>query len=94
MSEKQYIEREAAKEAIRAKFPSLLDRCEINEVLNALPAAPVREVVICGECKYWDREYCKCRSEDMLVPWSEENLEMYANDYCSYGKRKEAEQDG
>lgn len=39
------ILREEAKAAIRAKFDSVVDRVEINEVLNAVPAidaAPVR----------------------------------------------------
>lgn len=31
------ISREAAKAAIRSKFPNLADRCEINGVLNELP---------------------------------------------------------
>jgi len=40
-----YISRKAAKSKIRAAFPSLEDRCRINEIVNSLPAADVRPVV-------------------------------------------------
>lgn len=39
-----YISREALKSKIRAAFPSLEDRCRINEIVNSLPAADVRPV--------------------------------------------------
>lgn len=38
------IRREDAKAAIRQKFADLADRCEINEVLNGLPAVDAVEV--------------------------------------------------
>lgn len=40
----EYIEREAAKAAIRKRFATLPERVEINAVLNAIPAADVVEV--------------------------------------------------
>lgn len=40
----EYISREAAKVKIREKFKTLKDRIEINEVLNAIPAADVQPV--------------------------------------------------
>lgn len=40
-----YISREAAKQRIRDSFPDLAHRCEINAILNSIPAADVVEVV-------------------------------------------------
>jgi len=39
------ISREVAKAAIRSKFQNVIDRCEINEVLNELPAVDAVPVV-------------------------------------------------
>jgi len=39
-----YISREALKTKIRAAFPSLEDRCRINEIVNSLPAADAKPV--------------------------------------------------
>lgn len=39
------IYRELLKSKIRAAFPSLKDRCRINEIVNAIPAADVVPVV-------------------------------------------------
>jgi hypothetical protein len=38
------IDRELLKSKIRAAFPSLEDRCRINEIVNSIPAADVVEV--------------------------------------------------
>ena len=40
---------------IRAKYSGLAERCEINEVLNAVPAVDAVPVVRCKDCKYWMR---------------------------------------
>lgn len=47
----EYIERETAKAKIREKFKFVPARIEINEVLNSIPAADVRPMVL-GE---WTR---------------------------------------
>ena len=39
------ISRAMAKEAIRKKFSNISDRCEINEVLNSMPAVDAVPVV-------------------------------------------------
>lgn len=53
----EYIERETAKAKIREKFKFVPARIEINEVLNSIPAADVRPVVLCRDCML--RQYCK-----------------------------------
>ena len=57
------ISREDTKQAIRHKFKTLAERCEINEVLNSMPSVQPKEktgqwisnrhtdTVLCSECK-------------------------------------------
>ena len=42
---------------------------------------PLIDIVTCGECKYYEREYCR------LDPFWERDTEP--NDFCSRGERKE-----
>ena len=60
------ISREDTKQAIRHKFKTLAERCEINEVLNSMPSVQPKEKTgkwlhdqgkyknrwICTECSY------------------------------------------
>lgn len=72
------ISRAAAKAAIRGKFQSVADRCEINEVLNGLPAVDAAPVVRCGECRMRNNAgYCP-------------DLEMFVGErfFCAYGRRE------
>lgn len=53
------------------------------DAIRTLPAAPVREVVTCGECVYWqqcsrERGFC---DEIWNGEWTNRD------DFCSYGKR-------
>lgn len=65
MAEKEYIPREAALESVRekvliceslpdtiAKDASLFTLASMNDSLNSIPAADVRPVVLCRDCKY------------------------------------------
>ena len=57
------ISREDTKQAIRYKFKTLAERCEINEVLNSMPSVQPEQktgqwisnrhtdTVLCSECK-------------------------------------------
>lgn len=56
----EYIDREVAKAKIREKFKFVPARIEINEVLNSIPAADVRPVVLCRDCRHRDPEDHKC----------------------------------
>lgn len=49
---KDCIDREDAKQAIRDKFKTLEERCEINEVLNSLPSIQVTATSPCDLCRY------------------------------------------
>ena len=76
-----------------------LDSETIQIIVNSVPAADVRPVVLCRECDHWNewdhvgRETlgnfrCSC------AYWSNENGPIYytgENDFCSYGEPREAD---
>lgn len=85
MSEKQYIKRDAVLDYIRNRAPIPANAVGAVYVdIKAISAAPVREVVTCGECihlgiKDFATGYCKGGPMCGVVkPW----------DYCSHGVRK------
>lgn len=94
-----YIERRAAIEAVRQVVIKgydtdygVIDSDVIYEVFEDIPSADVVPVVRCKDCEY----SMKWRSEESAKKFGQ----MYAcmkgvfrwpdaNDYCSYGKRRE-----
>ena len=60
----------------------------IKELINAIPAADVAEVVRCKDCKHYDMGVC-------LKIYSDGNVHSAAwqsrspDDFCSYGERKD-----
>lgn len=54
---------------------------------EAIPAADVAEVVHCKNCRYWDGYNHSGRCEAPVNGLVRENTN--ANDFCSYGERKE-----
>ena len=76
----EYIEREAAIESLPVAWDSA-----INALRNA-PSADVAPVVRCKDCKYWQDNndgypHEECRWGHGETP--------DANDFCSYGERRE-----
>lgn len=55
----------------------------IKELINAIPAADVAEVVRCKDCKY-NIGTKKCLNPDSFFAVTKDN------DFCSYGERREA----
>lgn len=51
------------------------------------PAVDAVEVVRCRECKHWNEDALACDT----LPWvnSSEHANWYAEDFCSYGERRE-----
>ena len=101
MAEKEYIERE---EALARKYFSLAKtpdenrrfEAEIKYYLSILPAAAdVVEVVRCKDCKHYDKEYhqCKLHSEEPDQYYTGFIFCMQEDDFCSYGERKELDND-
>lgn len=99
---KEYIEREAFIKNAEARY---CDPCkEIGKDSNGLkcracwvddmvgdiedtPAADVAPVVHCKNCRYWDGYNHSGRCEAPVNGLVRENTS--ANDFCSYGERKE-----
>lgn len=90
----EYIEREAAVMKIREWFWSApgvhpkLDRDAVEEILFAIPAANVRRVVRCRDCKHRDPEDRKCDCGGL------EHAHMFpvSDDwFCADGERKDGD---
>lgn len=82
MAEKEYYEREA----VLSKFLECgigWGAAKVKGVINSIPAADVREVVLCRDCVYL--------SHDKYGAWCINNYEanLKDDDFCSHGKRKE-----
>lgn len=99
-----YISREAALNAMLefAEFYS----CEIHnaeecviEYMNAIPAADVKPVVRCRECKHWDTGNITGRFPDgvkcycVKLSGGLKNRFTAPDDFCCWGERKEATTD-
>ena len=89
----RYIDADKLKEEC-FKFTNDVSRSAMAFVqgqINAAPTADVVEVVRCRDCKFWGiphandiekAHYC-CRDNMWCMPL------RFADDYCSYGKRRE-----
>lgn len=59
---------------------------EMRGRMYKLPAVDAVEVVRCKDCKYWREESLWC---DMNSKDRGEHYNWYAEDFCSYGERRE-----
>ena len=91
----EYIEREAALEAVWQILNGMgysekhNDRLveEVDAILDNIPAADVRPVVLCRDCKHRDPEDHKCDSGEMERQGCPFKV---ADDYfCAYGEKRE-----
>ena len=92
----EYIEREAAVMKIREWFWSApgvhpkLDRDTAEELLFSIPAADVRPVVRCRDCKHRDPEDRKCDCGGL----EHAHMSPVADDwFCADGEKREVEHD-
>ena len=53
------------------------------------PTVDAVEVVRCRECKHWHKETLFC--DYMPYGEAQERVNWYADDFCSYGERKDNE---
>lgn len=74
---------------------SMADLTSLREVLEDTPTADVVEVVRCKDCKYFlDKQIknhqgiCMCGEKDTSYA---SDFYPYADDFCSYGQRKDEE---
>ena len=61
------------------------------QIANA-PTVDAVEVVRCRECKHWHKETLFC--DYMPYGEAQERVNWYADDFCSYGKRKDSDGNG
>ena len=83
MAEKEYIEREAFLDSIERMKPYHQDADDIAEMLQNFPAADVRPVITCGECKHWfenGTDYCSCDRDALL---------RERDFFCAAGEKRE-----
>lgn len=71
----------------------------IRQVIRDLPAADVREVVLCKECDFWN-DWDSAGKESLgnyvcsCAYWSVEDGPVFytsPDDFCSYGEKREEE---
>lgn len=92
MAEKDYIECEAAIEAMYKDaevHPEHTFWVTQHEALRSIPAADVLPVVRCRDCEYWNRERISC--EGLARCNTGESGIRYRSqyDFCSRGKKRE-----
>lgn len=81
---KEYIERGALLKELE-RFPHLQ---MAGGIVRSMPKEDVVEVVRCQDCKYWKEE----KDFGMFCThWGSTLAEAQAEDFCSYGERKEQE---
>ena len=84
-----YISREAAIEAMYKDAEAHPDHTfwtTQHEALRDIPAADVRPVVLCRECKYSHPLMNNCKK---CSYWSAHGLVVADHDFCSHGERRE-----
>ena len=82
----RYIDAEKLKAAIRNNFDGLLDRIEINTIVNEQPTVDAVEVVRCKDCRYW-QDNQEGHYPNELCPWDKGETPN-EDDYCSVGERR------
>ena len=73
----------------RCQLGGLVD---VVEFLNDMPTVDAVPVVRCKDCKHWHKDTVFCD----YMPYGEasERVNWYADDFCSYGERKDGDGNG
>ena len=90
----EYIERDSlVGKLIEMKYcstSSKIDFVDVIRLINSEPTADVQEVVRCKDCRWSSTEECamyyRCNCGEQHT-WESDN------DFCSYGERKDCEQE-
>lgn len=96
----EYIEREAALKAVKSlrvyyKYEddngayNTIKRTEVIEAIEAIPAADVRPVVLCRDCKYYRQDAKIADAKGLVREWycPIHEAEFAEDAFCSYGRR-------
>lgn len=85
----RWIDADAVKEALKQNTPQYM----WDEILTTVNIQPYIDLVRCAECKHWERLNYEAPKEgwcDDQMPYSDGRW-VDADDFCSYGQRKESE---
>ena len=85
----EYIEREAFLDAIERGKKYQQDADDIAEMLQNFPAADVRPVVLCRDCKHWEAGWTPRGVSEGRHYCAPLDLFPSADWYCSDGERRE-----
>lgn len=85
-----HISREAAIEnAISQMRVSKSELCMRERLMN-LPAADVRHVVLCRDCKHSEHWYA---DKSRCFLWHESGIDVFNDGFCNYGEKREEADD-
>ena len=73
----------------RCQLGGLVD---VVEFLNDMPTVDAVPVVRCRDCKHWHKGTVFCGY--MSYGEASERVNWYADDFCSYGERKDGDGNG
>ena len=85
-NEKRLIDANALIEEANAE--GAYDYVDAFQIADA-PTVDAVEVVRCRDCKHWHKETLFC--DYMPYGEAQERVNWYADDFCSYGERKDNE---
>lgn len=81
------IRRDAVIDALLLEFPQI-NMPIVQIALERVPAVDAVEVVRCGNCEYWKKRFVNSKGF-VICPAS--GMNITADDFCSYGERREEE---
>lgn len=84
---KEYIDREAAYQTLTEYYHHTTEgmHSALREAISRVPAADVRPVVFCKDCRHRDPEDHKCDSGEMERQGCP--FKVADNYFCAYGER-------
>ena len=80
------------KELIDALYEADAVTMQGVKIINQFPAVNAVPVVRCRDCKHWYKETLFC--DYMQYGEAQERVNWYADDFCSYGERKDGDGNG
>lgn len=91
-NEKRLIDAKAGKKVFSAiaqpaEYKGVIHMVAPISEIDKLPTVDAVPVVRCRDCKHWHKETLFC--DYMPYGEAQERVNWYADDFCSYGERKE-----
>lgn len=85
MAEKEYIERDAAIEAIGEALKRVFVLPVGKSIIDKIPAADVRPVILCRDCKCYQQSHYI----DKHMECARSGFPVHSVDFCSFGEKRE-----